>query len=152
MPEKKGLNLEVLKEIIRIMKDEDVGEVCIEQDGMKVKVKRMLQQPAVATQGAAFLTSREEAKLISEAGDDSGGLLFVTAPMVGTFYRAPSQDAKPYVNVGDEIETGQVICIIEAMKLMNEITSDVDGEVVEILVEDGQSVEYDQPMLRVRPK
>jgi len=147
MPEKKGLNLDILKEIIQIMKDEDLSEVCIEQSDIKIRVKRASAEPSIVTQGAAVLTER-----LPKAGNTSGELIVIPAPMVGTFYRAPSPDTEPYVNVGDEIEAGQVICVIEAMKLMNEITADLDGEILEILVEDGQPVEYDQPIFRVRPK
>ncbi len=71
--------------------------------------------------------------------------------MVGTFYRAPAPDELPFVNTGDRITTGQTVCIIEAMKLMNEIESEVSGEVVEILVQNGQPVEYGQPLMRVKP-
>ena len=77
-------------------------------------------------------------------------LVDVTSPMVGTFYRAPSPDEAAYVNVGDRIRTGQVVCIVEAMKLMNEIESDAAGEIVKILVKDGQPVEYGQPLFAIR--
>ena len=152
MPEKKELNLEILKKIIQIMKDDNLSEVCIEQNDIKIQVRRAVDQPIVATQGAAMLTSQQETTVASELKGASGELVVVPSPMVGTFYRAPSSDAEPYVNVGDAIEAGQVICVIEAMKLMNEITADLDGEIVEILVEDGQPVEYDQPIFRVRPR
>ena len=155
MAESKGLDPDILvclKQIIMIMKEDELSEVCIEQKDVKIQVRRMSDQPAVATQGMAMLEDRGEAAGPQETGDTSDGQVFVPAPMVGTFYRSPSPETKPYVNVGDEIEVGQVICIIDAMKLMNEITSDLDGEIVEILVEDGQPVEYDQPMFRVKPK
>jgi acetyl-CoA carboxylase biotin carboxyl carrier protein len=146
----KGLNLEILKELIQIMKDEDLSEVSIEQNNIKVHVKRTSAQPGVVTQGAAVLTDLEEAR--PPEAENTMGLAVIPSPMVGTFYRAPSPEAEPYVNVGDEIKAGQVICVIDAMKLMNEITADLDGEIVEILAEDGQPVEYDQPIFRVRPK
>lgn len=152
MPEKKGLDLGILKEIIQIMKDDDLSEVCIEQNDIKIQVRRTPDQPTIVTQGAAVLAAHGAAERPSEAESIEEGLIIIPAPMVGTFYRAPSSDAEPYANIGDEIEDGQVICIIEAMKLMNEITADRGGEIVEILVEDGQPVEYDQPMFRVRPK
>lgn len=152
MPDKKAFNLEILKEVIQVMKEEDVNEVCIEQNGLKIEVKRAPSLSNMATQGMAMLEDREEAAGPSETEGTSDGQVFIPAPMVGTFYRTPSPEAKPYVNVGDEIEVGQVICIIDAMKLMNEITSDLDGEIVEILIEDGQPVEYDQPMFCVKPK
>ena len=152
MPDKKGLDLEILKEIIKIMKDEDLSEVSIKQNDVKMQVKRTFAQPIVAAQGAAMLKVPEEIERSSQVGNTAEDLAVIQAPMVGTFYRSPSPEAESYVNVGDEIESGQVICIIEAMKLMNEITADQDGEIVDILVEDGQPVEYDQPMFRVRPK
>jgi acetyl-CoA carboxylase biotin carboxyl carrier protein len=153
MPDKKGLDLELLKEVIQIMKDDDLSEVCIEQNDMKIQVKRTSDQPNVVlvTQGAAALTAPAETERALEAENTSGGLKIIPAPMVGVFYRAASPDAAPYVDIGDHIETGQVICVIEAMKLMNEITADLDGAIEEILVEDGQPVEYDQPLFRVRP-
>ncbi len=149
MPEKRELKLDILKEIIQIMKDEDISEVSIQQNDLKIEVKRFPDQMSLATQGAAMMALQQEAAHSENIPD---GLVIIPAPMVGTFYRAPSPDAKPYVNVGDSIEAGEVICIIEAMKLMNEITADITGEVTEILVEDGQSVEYDQPMFQVRPR
>ena len=152
MPDKKAFNVEILKEVIQVMKEEDVNEVCIEQNGLKIKVKRTLSLPNISTQGMAILENHGEAASPPETEDTSDGQVFIPAPMVGTFYRAPSADAKPYVNVGDEIEVGQVICIIDAMKLMNEVTTDLHGEIMEILVEDGQPVEYDQPMFRVKLK
>ncbi len=72
--------------------------------------------------------------------------------MVGTFYRSASPESEPFVNVGDEVKADQVICVIDAMKLMNEVTADMDGVIVEILAEDGQPVEYDQPIFRIKPK
>jgi len=152
MPDKRGLDLEILKAVIQIMKDEDLSEVSIEQNDMKIHVKRASAQPSIATQGAVVMAAHEGTRRPSEAQSTAVELAVIPAPMVGTFYRSPSPDTEPYVNVGDEIKVGQVICIIEAMKLMNEITTDLDGEVVEILVEDGQPVEYDQPLLRVRPR
>jgi acetyl-CoA carboxylase biotin carboxyl carrier protein len=149
MPEKRELELEILKEIIQIMKDEDISEVSIQQNDLKIKVKRLPDQMSLAVQSAAMMASQQE---VAHSEDISDGLVIIPAPMVGTFYRAPSPDAKSYVNVGDEIEAGEVICIIEAMKLMNEITADVNGEIVGIMVEDGQPVEYDQPMFQVKPR
>jgi acetyl-CoA carboxylase biotin carboxyl carrier protein len=80
------------------------------------------------------------------------GLHAVRSPLVGTFYRAPAPGEEPYVEVGDRVRSGQALCIVEAMKLMNEIPADVSGEVVEILVENAEGVEYDQPLFRLRPE
>jgi len=151
MAEKKGLDLDILKDIIQIMKDEDLSEVCIEQNDVKVDIKRNVDQPVYGTQGATILTSHEKTEHLPANENESEKLVIIPAPMVGTFYSASSSDAEPYVKTGDKIKIGQVICVIDAMKLMNEITTDIDGEVVEILLEDGQPVEYDQAMFRVRP-
>ncbi len=152
MSDKKGLDLDVLKDIIQILKDEDLSEICIEQNDVKVKVKRSIDQTITAIQGAAILTSQTETEYFPEADSSLEELVIIPAPMVGTFYRAASSDAEPFVDIGDKIKAGQVICVVDAMKLMNEITTDIDGEVVEILLEDGQAVEYDQPMFRIRPE
>ena len=156
MAENKGLDPETvacLKQLIQIMKEDELNEVCIERKDMKIKVKRMPDQLVVATQGMAMLTADERTASPSATGDAdaSDGLVVIAAPMVGTFYRGPSPEAESFVNVGDKIEIDQVICVIDAMKLMNEITADISGEIVEILVEDGQPVEYDQSLFRIRP-
>ncbi|MFC1713147.1 acetyl-CoA carboxylase biotin carboxyl carrier protein [Candidatus Poribacteria bacterium] len=153
MAEKKGLDPEILaclKQVIQIMKEDDLSEVCIQQKDMKIQVTRMSDQPVIATQGMAMLTANEET--LSLPATELDGLVVIAAPMVGTFYRAASPEAEPFVNVGDEIDVDQVICVIDAMKLMNEITADLSGEIVEILVQDGQPVEYDQSLFRVRPR
>ena len=156
MAENKGLDPETvacLKQLIQIMKEDELNEVCIERKDMKIKVKRMPDQLVVATQGMAMPTADEKTASPPATGDAdaSDGLVVIAAPMVGTFYRAPSPEAESFVNVGDKIEIDQVICVIDAMKLMNEITADISGEIVEILVEDGQPVEYDQSLFRIRP-
>ena len=87
-------------------------------------------------------------KVNSEVQSVSGNI--VKSPLVGTFYAAPSEDAAPFVKVGDKVKKGQVLAIVEAMKLMNDIESDFDGEIIEILVENGQSVEYGQPLFSIR--
>ena len=91
----------------------------------------------------------EQSETAPQSGEDQTGSL-VTSPLVGTFYAAPSQDLPPYVQVGDKVKKGQVLAIVEAMKLMNEIESDFDGEIVEIYVENGQPVEYGQKLFRIR--
>lgn len=97
----------------------------------------------------ASAQSTEQSKPAPQKSDDQTGSL-VTSPLVGTFYAAPSQDLPPYVQVGDKVKKGQVLAIVEAMKLMNEIESDFDGEIVEIYVENGQPVEYGQKLFRIK--
>lgn len=152
MPDEKHLDLESLKEVIKIMKENDLTEICIEQDGVKIEVKRGYTHLAPVEYSTSVPIAHE--RLVahpSESGVQANDLMTISAPMVGTFYRAPSPDAEPFVEVGDQIKAGQVICVIEAMKLMNEITADLDCEIVDILLKNGQPVEYQQPIFRVRP-
>jgi oxaloacetate decarboxylase alpha subunit len=159
------LNIKEIKELVRLVNDTDIAELQIETDATKVTIKKGqaishpqampahlpvylpataqpqqdpgLASPAVATAVAPVITSTEE---ISE------NHLIIAAPMVGTFYRASSPDAAPYVEVGSIIQKGQPVCIIEAMKLMNEIESEDSGRLIKILVENAQPVEYGQPL------
>ena len=104
--------------------------------------------PSDGNEGASTGQSATE-----ESKPDSGkGLLEIKSPMVGTFYRSPSPDKPPFIKVGDQIEKGDVVCIVEAMKLFNEIESEISGKIVKILVDDAQPVEYDQPLFLVEPK
>ncbi len=112
-------------------------------------------QPAVAPapqpQPAQQPAEQKPAEEDKQAKDEDEGLVAIKAPMVGTFYRRPAPDKPPYVEVGDYVKPGQVVCIIEAMKLFNEIESEVEGTIVKVLVEDATPVEYDQPLFLVKP-
>lgn len=153
MPERKGLDIESLKEIIKIMKESDIAEVSIEQGGLKIHVKQWhAQQLASVSYTTPVPVASEVTTLMVSPEPSRKDTAYISAPMVGTFYRAPSPDAEPYVEVGSEVKAGQVICVIEAMKLMNEISADMDCTILEILVDNGQAVEYDQPIFRVKPK
>lgn len=145
------MELEDLRELMGLLKDTDVTELQIEKDGVKVKIKREkffghLELPSALHEKREI--KKEEMIVETEA---EGRLLTVTSPIVGTFYRSPSPDAEPFVDVGARIKKGQVICIIEAMKLMNEIESEVDGVVVRTLVENGHPVEYGEPLFLIEP-
>jgi acetyl-CoA carboxylase biotin carboxyl carrier protein len=145
------MELEDLKELMGLLKDTDVTELQIEKDGVKVKIKREkffghLELPPIMHEKREI--KKEEVVVETEA---ESRLLTVTSPIVGTFYRSPSPDAEPFVDVGTRVKKGQVLCIIEAMKLMNEIESEVDGVVVRMLVESGHPVEYGEPLFLVEP-
>src|SRR5512139_1900768 len=137
------MELDDLKELMQLLKDTDVTELQIEKDGMKVRIKRdrflgrleLQQVPAIERHEARREPPETEAKLFT-----------VTSPIVGTFYRAPAPDAPPFVEVGSAVKRGQALCVIEAMKLMNEIESEIDGTIVRILVENGHPVEYGEPL------
>jgi len=150
------MNLKELKELIALMNENQLAELELEREGMKVRlrkvgspgeagavvVERVVQGPA---SGAASGPTQ-----ISETPSKPAGME-IKSPMVGTFYRAPAPEAPPFVEVGGEIEPGQVLCIIEAMKLMNEIKSEVKGRILQILVENAQPVEFAQPLFLVEP-
>jgi acetyl-CoA carboxylase biotin carboxyl carrier protein len=165
------MNQKELKELIEFLKEQDIAEFELERGDVKVRIKRAIAnapapetrfvaipaaQPAVqeiaaaphAAAPALPVSAPKEAAV--PAADD--GLHVVRSPIVGTFYESPSPGALPFVKPGDPIEVGQVLCIVEAMKLMNEIESDVTGEIVKRLVNNGQPVEYGQELFAIRPK
>ena len=142
-----------IKDMIALMNENGLAELEIEKDGMRIRLKKsgsgyekaveFINHPAQAAQQAA-----ETGKLPAKAKTNT---IEVKSPMVGTFYRSPSPEAPPYVNVGDTINVGQVICIIEAMKLMNEIKSEVKGKIVDIQVDNAEPVEFGQVLFVVEP-
>ncbi len=155
------MNLKELKELIEMLKDTDISEVEIERAGVKVKLRkggdvtyhhaipRMDHPPAAIV--APALPHAPAAAAEKPAEPAKTNQIKVTSPIVGTFYRASSPDKAPYVETGDTVKNGQVLCIIEAMKLMNEIESESAGKIVQILVESGQPVEYGQPLFVIEP-
>jgi acetyl-CoA carboxylase biotin carboxyl carrier protein len=143
------MELEDLKELIELLKDTDITELQVEKDGTKVKIKRE-KMLASLDMGHKSVLHQEKA-LTPEAEEETQRLVTVTSPIVGTFYRSPTPDANHFVEIGAQVSKGQVLCIVEAMKLMNEIESDVDGIVVKILVDNGQPVEYGEPLFLIDP-
>ncbi|MGB7442950.1 MAG: acetyl-CoA carboxylase biotin carboxyl carrier protein [Coleofasciculaceae cyanobacterium] len=119
----------------------------IQASGLLATPPSGVPTPNVPTPGTDLATA--QAAAVPQVADQKWEE--IPSPMVGTFYRSPGPDEAPYVNVGDRVNTGQVVCIIEAMKLMNEIEADVSGQVVEILVKNGEPVEYKQPLMRIKP-
>ncbi len=159
------MDINYLKRIIKLLDSSDVAELEIEEEGTRLRLSK--PRPKV-TAGMAPVTvipqsipqvttnelqakpqSDQKKEELSTDASKSENIFEVKSPMVGTFYRAPSPDADPYVNVGSTVSPGAVLCIIEAMKLMNEIESDVSGKIVKILVENGQPVEYNQPLFHI---
>ncbi|SHE62245.1 acetyl-CoA carboxylase biotin carboxyl carrier protein [Desulforamulus putei] len=158
--EAKNVNLNELKELIKVLDQTDITEIDLESDGVKVsirkggKVSASVTTPAAAPAAEAQVVETVKTPEVPAAApaQPAAGLVPVTAPMVGTFYRAPAPDADPFVQVGDVVQPGQTLCIIEAMKLMNEIEAEIAGEIVEILVENGQPVEYGQKLFLIKKK
>jgi acetyl-CoA carboxylase biotin carboxyl carrier protein len=152
MSDKKPMDLQKVKELIELMKENDLVELEIADGDSKVHLKRpgavmpvMHQVPMAAA--AAAPTSAPTAP----APAKEEGILEITSPIVGTFYQAASPDSDPYVKVGDRVNADSVVCIIEAMKVMNEIKSEVSGTIIESCCKDGQAVEYGQVLFKVRP-
>jgi len=153
--------IEELKQLVEFLKDNGIGEFDFERADTKIRIKFGQGAPAVALPAALpWVPSVAAAAAISQApaaapapaaeADDEKNLHIVKSPIVGTFYESSSPGSPAFVKVGDEVENGQVLCIVEAMKLMNEIESDGAGEVVKRLVTNGQPVEYGQPLFALR--
>jgi acetyl-CoA carboxylase biotin carboxyl carrier protein len=163
------MNQKELKELIDFLIEKDISEFELERGDVKVRIKRGVETAApVITHAVPMATVAMAAPLaqasqpaatpapvsasVSLAPAAEEELHTVKSPIVGTFYEAPGPGALPFVKPGDQVAAGQVLCIIEAMKLMNEIESDKSGEVVKVLVSNGQPVEYGQPLFAIRPR
>lgn len=146
---------EDIKRLFRLLKNTDITEFHHEKDGEKIIIKmdkRVTYSEVPAAENNRLVKIQDKAQEVVPSDTESQGLFTVTSPIVGTFYRASSPDAPSFVEVGSEVKKGQVLCIIEAMKLMNEIESEVDGVIVRALAENGQPVEYGEPLFLVNPK
>lgn len=154
------MDIKQIQELIKFVSRSGVNEVSIEQKEFKITIKTnqaptyitaspMQQMPQInqAAQTAPAPITAPEPK--APLKDDTSNYLTIKSPMIGTFYRSASPDKPLFVNVGDEIKSGQVVCIIEAMKLFNEIESEISGRIVKILVDNASPVEYDQPLFLV---
>ncbi len=163
------MDFKQIQELIKMINKSNIGEVSIEEKGFKLTIKQKeepVQQviaapmqthsmatlaapPAATAAGQASGGSAEKPAKAAEA--PAGNFVTIKSPMIGTFYRSASPDKPAFANVGDDIAPGKVVCIIEAMKLFNEIESEVSGKIIKVLVEDASPVEYDQPLFLVEP-
>ncbi|MFH1847655.1 MAG: acetyl-CoA carboxylase biotin carboxyl carrier protein [Candidatus Omnitrophota bacterium] len=150
------MNLKEIKELITLMNENSLGELEIERDGMRIKLRKTagggFEQVAVPIAPQAPHAQQQAAEAEAKAAEASKKFIEIKSPMVGTFYRAPSPESPPYVDTGSDIKEGQVLCIVEAMKLMNEIKSEVKGKIVNILVDNAQPIEFGQVLFLVDPK
>jgi len=156
------MDLERIESLLKLLADHDVSEFNYKDEAQTLRLRlgpppapvtSMVQapmMPAVAQAMPAAPAPAVAAAPAAEASADAG-LVVVESPMVGTFYRSPSPDAPVFVEAGGSVAKGQALCIVEAMKLMNEIEADVGGTVVEVLVEDAQPVQFGQPLFKIRP-
>jgi acetyl-CoA carboxylase biotin carboxyl carrier protein len=163
------MDFKQIQELIKLINKSNIGEVTVEEKGFKITVKQkeehiqqILSAPYSTQQVAPAYAGPAVSAPVSSAGGPSNGkskpaevvvdnLTTIKSPMIGTFYRSSGPDKPAFVNVGDETEPGKVVCIIEAMKLFNEIESEVKGKIVKVLVEDASPVEFDQPLFLVDP-
>lgn len=163
------MDFKQIQELIKMINKSNIGEVTIEEKGFKLTIKQKeepaqnviaapvhtpmmtaMPQQIAATQPAAHVTApaAEKPKAADAVADN---LITIKSPMIGTFYRSSAPGKPAFIEVGDDVTTGKVVCIIEAMKLFNEIESEVKGRIVKVLVEDASPVEYDQPLFLVEP-
>lgn len=155
------MDLDLIKKLVKIVDTSSVTDLEIEESGVKIKIAKKIRTSQSITQAQIPVThahpilhpasagTGETSKQKSEAEPTAANLHEIRSPIVGTFYRAPAPDADSYVQIGSSVAPGSVLCIVEAMKLMNEIESDVNGKVVKILVENGKPVEYNQPLFLI---
>ena len=149
-----------IRQLVELAVEQDLAELELEQHGVRIRIRRKEQvqhgspaaqfSPAAMAPGAPLPASATEAAPAEGGPGVPAGSHVIRSPMVGTFYAAPEPGADNFVQVGDRVEEGQTLCIVEAMKLMNEITADVAGEVVAVLVENGKPVEYGQDLFAIR--
>ena len=142
-----NINIDYIKQLADAMDEKSIVELALEDNGQKISLKK-----GVAAHSEVVVPAAEQAVLVVEeqpAETPQRKATPITSPMVGTFYSSASPDGEPFVQVGDIIRPGQVVCIIEAMKLMNEIEADVSGKVVEICVENGQTIEFGQVLMYI---
>jgi acetyl-CoA carboxylase biotin carboxyl carrier protein len=159
------LDLRELKEILQILEEKEITEFELEEEGMKLRIRKAAASsnhasapPAITLVPAmtpavmaAPPAAPAAAPVAAPAAPAEPGLVQVKSPIVGTFYRSPDPGSAPFVSVGDKVRVGQVLCIIEAMKLMNEIEAEAAGEIVKVHHESGQPVQYGEPLFDIRP-
>jgi acetyl-CoA carboxylase biotin carboxyl carrier protein len=158
------MDLDTLKQILNLVQEHELSELEIEQDGLRLKVRKELAagpsgfstalsaRPPDPVAAAPPSPGVASTTTMLEAGESEIELAVVKSPIVGTFYRSPEPGAPAFVDVGATVKKGQVLCIIEAMKLMNEIDSEYDGEIVNVYVESGQPVQYGERLFAIRTK
>lgn len=161
------MDIKQVQELIRFVSRSGVNEVSIEEKDFKITIKtnqaptyvtasmpapvQMQHAPAAAPQAGASKEPKVSAEKAPVSDEENVNYVTIKSPMIGTFYRSSSPDKPFFINVGDEIKAGQVICIIEAMKLFNEIEAEVSGKVVKVLIDNSSPVEYDQPLFIIEP-
>ena len=154
MVQKKSSDIKKIEEMIEVMKDNDLVELEIKHGVEKIKL-RFTERPIVAGIGmgnqAASAGQVPHGQVSQEEVKVDDGLIEIKSPIVGTYYSSPSPDSEPYLEIGSHVNSQSVVCIIEAMKVMNEIKAEVNGTIAQILVSNGEAIEYDQVLFKVKP-
>ena len=152
------MDLNIIKKLVKIVDSTEITDLEIEEEGVRIKIAKKIRNAQLVTNPQMIAASIPQTASNSpessiedkvEKESKKENLHEIHSPIVGTFYRAPAPDADPYIQIGDTISQGSVLCIVEAMKLMNEIESDVSGKIVKILAENGKPVEYNQPLFLI---
>ena len=160
LPKLKQMDFKQIQELIKLVNDSQIGEVTIKQKDFELTIKQKEEKVTQVVSSGVFQAppqmqatapQPQQVPSATQAPAENPNLITIKSPMIGTFYRRPSPDKSNFVEVGDDVSEGKVVCIIEAMKLFNEIESEVSGKIVKILVEDSSPVEYDQPLFMVEP-
>ncbi|MFE8695497.1 acetyl-CoA carboxylase biotin carboxyl carrier protein [Cytobacillus sp. FJAT-53684] len=161
------LKIQEIRELIKLVDQSNIDEFVYEHDGSKIKMKKKTAETVVAQPAKTVIEEVQAPKVVQPAAvkqvaaveqevnvavKETENLHKVVSPMVGTFYQSSSPDAEAYVKVGSKVTKDSIVCIVEAMKLFNEIEAEINGEIVEVLVSDGQLVEYGQPLFLVKPE
>jgi acetyl-CoA carboxylase biotin carboxyl carrier protein len=146
------MELKEIKELIELFATSDIGKLELEQEGLSLRLSKPRERVISAPVGDSAVTGTDfvPAAAEPEEAEVPTNVTIVSSPIVGTFYRAPNPKAEPFVEVGDRVSKGQTLCIVEAMKLMNEIHADCSGVVTEIFVENGEGVEFNQKLLGIK--
>jgi acetyl-CoA carboxylase biotin carboxyl carrier protein len=154
------MDLNLIKKLVKVVDSSEITDLEVEENGFRVKIAKKIRMGTTVTQpqilaGIPSINNNNDETVVHDKltakEEPKNNFHEIKSPIVGTFYRAPAPDADPYVQVGDTISVGSVLCIVEAMKLMNEIESDIEGKIVKILAENGKPVEYNQPLFLIQP-
>ena len=145
------MDIKEIQELIKFVAKSGVSEVSIDRKDFKITIKAQGNAPTVVNMQAAPMPMAAAPAPVAPVANENANLITIKSPMIGTFYRSGSPDKPSFVNVGDKIGPGNVLCVIEAMKLFNEIEAEVSGKIVKILIDDASPIEYDQPLFLVEP-
>ena len=149
------MDIKLIKQVVDLMKRSDISEFEFEEDGFKLRLSSkgadapQVIHAAPAPQAAAPIAAAEPVAAVAPAAEEKG-IAIIKSPMVGTFYRAASPESPAFANVGTKVGNDSIVCIIEAMKVMNEIQAEMSGVITEVLIENGEAVEYGQPLFKIK--